>query len=220
MINILRDQGKLPAAITLLDEKLPKSQKNESYYALKVSLLALNESYDEALRVLDQGLRRFENQAGLLFQKALLQEKQEDWPGAKMTLEQVLAIAPQSVKALNFLGYTMLEKGEDFEEAFHLIEKAYSLDPDDGHVTDSMGWAYFKQGDFKKALELLQKANGQQPDEPAILEHLGEVYFQLKNKKQARQNFEKALRILSKKEKLTPEDEKIKERITKRLGDF
>ena len=45
--------------------------------------------------------------------------------------------------ALNFIGYTWAERGENLEEAEALIARALELSPDDGYITDSLGWVYF-----------------------------------------------------------------------------
>ena len=41
---------------------------------------------------------------------------------------------------LNYLGYSLVEKHEDLDEALGMIEKATKAEPDDGYITDSLGW--------------------------------------------------------------------------------
>ena len=40
-------------------------------------------------------------------------------------------------------------------EAVELIEKAYKLSPNEAHIIDSMGWAFFKTGQLDKAIAML-----------------------------------------------------------------
>ena len=51
-----------------------------------------------------------------------------------------------------------------------------ALQPDDGYITDSLGWVYFKKGDLQQAILYLEKAVGLVPDDPILLEHLGDAY--------------------------------------------
>jgi len=65
--------------------------------------------------------------------------------------------------------------------------------PDDGYITDSLGWVYYKKGEYEKALEYLQKAIGIVPDDPIMLEHLGDAYLKLNDKTNALKFYKKSL---------------------------
>ena len=72
------------------------------------------------------------------------------------------------------------------------------MKPDDGYITDSLGWVYFKRGQYTQALKWLNKAVQLVPDDPTILEHIGDVYLQMESREKAL-NFYR--RSLKKKEK-------------------
>jgi len=99
---------------------------------------------------------------------------------------------------LNYLGYTYAEMGENLDEAERLIRAALDEKPDDGYITDSLGWVYFKKGLFNKAVKYLEKAVILVPDDPIILEHMGDAYFKISHKEKALQFYK---RSLSKKKK-------------------
>ena len=94
---------------------------------------------------------------------------------------------------MNYLGYTYAEMGENLDEAEHLIKEALKYKPDDGFITDSLGWVYFKKGLFDKAVELLEKAVALEPDDPIILEHLGDAYLEIDQKEKALEFYKRSL---------------------------
>lgn len=219
-IYILREQDKISEAVDLLERKIARKSDSPDIVGLKVSLLLHAENYKRALVVINQGVSRFREDDRLLFQRAVIYDKLGQWHQAKQDLQTLIDMNPESERAYNYLGYTMLENGENIDEAITYISKAMTLKPNDGHIIDSLGWAYFKKGDHEKALELLLKAYQYEPGEPAILEHLGDVYFALKNKRAARSYYEKALHLLNKIGKKTDEDRKILESVEDKLAQF
>ncbi|HOC03437.1 MAG TPA: hypothetical protein PKK91_08165, partial [bacterium] len=82
--------------------------------------------------------------------------------------------------ALNYLGYSMLIEDKNIDEAFTLIQKAVTLEPENGAYLDSLGWAYYKKGKYKLAEKYLIKAEKKEFD-PEIYEHLGYVYYSMNN---------------------------------------
>ena len=101
-------------------------------------------------------------------------------------MKEVLRLKPDSADALNYLGYSYAERGIHLQEALEMIQKAMSLKPNMGYITDSLGWVYYQLGEYEKAVTELEKANQLTPDDPTITEHLADGYFKLNR-------FEKAL---------------------------
>lgn len=104
-------------------------------------------------------------------------------------MQRVLEAEPNNPNALNYVGYSWAEQGENLEEAEALIRRALEAAPDDGYITDSLGWVYYKMAE-----SLLSKARRdeaiEQPDraqehllqaaeltggDSVVLEHLGDV---------------------------------------------
>jgi Tfp pilus assembly protein PilF len=108
-------------------------------------------------------------------------------------MRKVIAIDPKHSNALNYLGYTYADLGQNLDEAEKLIKEALKYKPDDGYITDSLGWVYYKKGDFEKALQYLQKAVEIVPDDPIMLEHLGDAYLKLNDKINALKYYKKSL---------------------------
>lgn len=120
----------------------------------------------------------------LLLASAL--DRAADWPSAKVELEKLLTVDPSNAQALNYLGYSLLERGEERGRATEMVKLAYALEPASSAITDSLGWAYFLQGDAKQALPLLEKAAKDASSDVAINEHLGDAYWTLGRRRDAR----------------------------------
>ena len=120
----------------------------------------------------------------------------------------VLKINPDHPQALNYIGYTYAEKGINLDEAEALIKRALELKPDDGYITDSLGWVYFKKGEIEKAVIELEKAHLLAPEDPVIAEHLGDAYA-------SRNLIDKAIIMYERAMKLDPKKTELKEKIKK-----
>ncbi|EKD41202.1 MAG: intermediate filament protein [uncultured bacterium] len=219
-IAILIRQKKNSEALILADNILKKNKANKTFFELLASIYALNENYDAALKVLNDALKVFPRNEELLFSQSVLLEKMGQWEKSLEVMKEVLKINGNNVQALNFIGYTLAEKGEDLDIAKSMIEQALQLKPDDGYILDSLGWVYFQKGDTLKALEIISRSNKLAPGEPTILEHLGTTYLKLGNKIQARTYLEKSIFILNEKQPKSKKEEEQIENIRKKLSDL
>jgi len=111
---------------------------------------------------------------------ANLYEKQKRFAESSELMLALIKENPKNEHAWNFLGYTLLLRGDE-EKAFEYIQKAFKLNPKDGYIRDSLGWYYFKKGEYKKALKELELAQNFVPDDIEILKHLAELHQTLRN---------------------------------------
>ena len=83
---------------------------------------------------------------------------------------------------LNNLGYTLLESGEDLEEAERLIRRAQALNPSAPHIADSMAWLLYKKGNYNQALSWIEKSirlSGEQEIHSEIWYHKAMIHLGL-----------------------------------------
>ncbi|MBI2519333.1 MAG: tetratricopeptide repeat protein [Bdellovibrio sp.] len=125
---------------------------------------------------------------------ASLYEKVADYDKSQKIVEEILKRDPQNAHALNFVGYSLLDRGVEMDKALDYIVQAVKLRPDDGYILDSLGWYYFKVGDFKKALTHIEKAWNLQKDDVVITKHLAQVYLKMQRLKEAKKYFVEALK--------------------------
>ena len=119
----------------------------------------------------------------------------DEWPRAEADLKRAVEIAPEEATALNYLGYSWAERGENLDEAFELIEKAVALDPSSGAIIDSLGWAHYQLGEYKEAVGHLEQAASLEPADPTITDHLGDVYWRLGRTLEARYQWQRVLEL-------------------------
>lgn len=120
----------------------------------------------------------------LLYGGAL--DRAGDWKRALPMLEKAVALAPQEAHALNYLGYSKLEKKQDIANATLLVKRAAALKPDDPAIADSLGYAYYLGGDYPRAIQALERAVAGQPADATINEHLGDAYWKAGRRFEAR----------------------------------
>jgi Flp pilus assembly protein TadD len=94
---------------------------------------------------------------------------------------------------LNYLGYSMLDRGQGVGEAATLIERAAKLRPGDGGIIDSLGWSQYRRGRFAEAVVTLEKAAVLEPTDPMVTDHLGDAYWQVGRRIDARFRWRAAL---------------------------
>ena len=121
-----------------------------------------------------------------------------------------MEIKPDHPQALNYIGYTYADRGIQLDEAEKLIKRALELKPDDGYITDSLGWLYFKKGEIEKAVAELEKAHQLAPEDPVIAEHLGDVYGKQNQVEKAIQMYERSLKLDPKKTEVQDKLKKLR----------
>jgi tetratricopeptide (TPR) repeat protein len=151
------------------------------------------ERYAEAEKTLLEALALEAENVRILFRLGVVYDKWGRRPECIERMKQVIALDPQHANALNYLGYTYTEMGVQLEEAEQLIQRALALKPDDGYITDSLGWVYFKQGRFQEALTVLERASRLAPEDPVILEHVGDAHRQVGQVQEAVEYYRRAL---------------------------
>lgn len=138
-----------------------------------------------AIDLLTRSLAIFPDVDSLRYKRAITYDTQEQWTEALADLQLLLQKYPEDPAYLNALGYTMMVRSpEDFDQAFKLIQKAYTLDDKDPAILDSMGWAHYLNGDIDNARDLLAQAWNEMQD-AEIGAHFGEVLWQQGKQEQA-----------------------------------
>jgi tetratricopeptide (TPR) repeat protein len=139
----------------------------------------------EAAEVLTQANARFADDAELIYEQAMVEDKLERYADMERLLRKVIVLKPDHAHAHNALGYSLADRNLRLPEAKQLIQKALELTPGDPFITDSMGWVEFRLGNRDEALRLLRKAYAARPD-AEIATHLGEVLWSMGQRDEAR----------------------------------
>jgi tetratricopeptide (TPR) repeat protein len=125
---------------------------------------------------------------------ASILEKDGQYLEARKLVQVIVDKDPNNAHALNFLGYSYLEKNERLDVAFEYISKAVKLRPDDGYIRDSLAWYYFQTGKYKEALAEAKKAFELVKSDVIITKHLGMIYQRLNYFDKAKEFLTEALK--------------------------
>jgi len=130
----------------------------------------------------------------IYFARGGARERLGQWPRAENDLQTAMNLRPNDPTIMNYLGYSWIDRGINLDEGLALIEDALRLAPDNGAITDSLGWAHYKLGNYERAIFYLERATELEPTISEILDHLGDAYWQVGRFKEAGFQWERALK--------------------------
>ena len=185
--------GEEKTATNYLEDKHRLFPKDIDIIIYLASFYEQDKDYEKAMALLEKGLEDSPGNTSLLFRLGAIQDKAGLKEQSISTMKTVIKIDPKDSGALNYLGYTYADQGIKLDEALLLLKRAYELKPDDGYVTDSLGWVYYKMGDYQKAVEYLEKAAELTSFETIISDHLGDAYQKANQLENAINTYRKAL---------------------------
>ncbi len=108
------------------------------------------------------------------------------------TFQKIITLDTTNVVALNYVSYTYAERNDSLEYALELINKALSIEENNGYYIDSRGWILYQMEKYEEALADLKRAT-EIVEDAVILEHLGDVYKKLNDIDKARDAYQRAL---------------------------
>jgi tetratricopeptide (TPR) repeat protein len=181
MIENLNNLKEYTKAETILRQLINDYPNNAQLLSDLGNIAASMDKHREAVEIYKKAIQ------------ALPHENNENWPmfysiaisydkigqkeAAEENLLKALRLSNRNSSVLNYLGYTWLVEGKNPERAVRMIMDAYRKSPYEGHIIDSLGWAYFRLGIYDKALEYLEQASDMNPGNAVISDHLGDIYW-------------------------------------------
>lgn len=152
------------------------------------------ETYDKVLNILsDENGEVPEKYWHVYYARGMALERLKEFEAAEADLQKALEFRPENPYLLNYLGYSWVDQGIKLDESLDMIMRAVSYKPNDGYITDSLGWAFYKRGDYKASVPHLERAVELLPYDPTINDHLGDAYWMVGRKNEARFQWQRAL---------------------------
>lgn len=211
--NVLREAEKTDAAIEVLTQLVETHGEIAQVHAALADSYRRMERFAEAAAAYDAAIEISEAQGQedwvLYYARGIAHERIGDWDEAEVDLRRALELNPGQPMVLNYLGYSFVELGKNMDEALDMIERAVAARPDNGYITDSLGWVLYRMGRFEEAVDPMEKAVALEPLDPIINDHLGDVYYAVNRKLEAEFQWKRALSF-------EPEEEDA-ERIRRKL---
>ena len=129
----------------------------------------------------------------MFYTRGIGYERVKDWPLAEADFRRALELSPDQPFVLNYIAYSYIEMGINFEEAQAMIEKAVEGMPSNGYITDSLGWVLYRVGKFEDAVAPMERAVELLPVDPIVNDHLGDVLWMVGRKLEAELQWKRAM---------------------------
>ncbi|WP_114965715.1 tetratricopeptide repeat protein [Alkalilacustris brevis] len=185
---------------TALDVLRPLAERHEDLPSIQVTLgdiLRRESLFDEASQAYDRAIALLGEPEPrhwpVYYSRAITHERESRWELAEPDFRKALDLNPDQPHVLNYLGYSLVERGENLEEALEMIERAVEGEPESGYIIDSLAWALFRLGRYEEAVEPMERAVELLPRDAILNDHLGDVYWAVGRKLEARFQWRRAL---------------------------
>ena len=173
------------------DSPLPDEQRGD--------ILRMKQRFPDAVVAYDKAIGRIAHPSTsdwvVYYDRGVAEERSHQWPKAKADFEHALQLSPDQPFVLNYLGYSMADMGNHLDEARQMIQSAAERRPNDGAITDSLGWVLFRQGHTRDAVQALERAVELEPEDATINAHLGDAYWAAGRKIEAQYQWRRALTL-------------------------
>lgn len=193
----LRKADKEEAAIEVLEQLTKSHGQLPSVHSALGNALRQLERYDEAADAYTEALELTgEPEAGdwfLFYARGISYERTDSWDKANADFRKALELYPNQPQVLNYLGYSMLEQNTNLDEALGMIERAVAAVPNDGYITDSLGWALYRLRRFDEAVKYMERAAELTPVDPIVSDHLGDTLWAVGRRLEAEFQWRRAM---------------------------
>ena len=186
-INLTR-VDKANEAIEKLKTVVAKDAKNMDALITLGSLYRNANEMQKAVDVYTQAitLQGDDNSAWqLYYYRGIANDRMKAYDRSEADFRKALLLSKDEPTVLNYLGYSLIDRGVKLDEALNMVKKAVELKPNDGYIVDSLGWAYFTMGDYDQAVNFLERAVDLNAADATIAQHLGDAYWHVGRKLEA-----------------------------------
>jgi tetratricopeptide (TPR) repeat protein len=206
IVAILESEDRLDEALSEIESlRTIRPDRQIDFYA--AALRISNGEFESGVALLEGMLDGSDGDVEVYYQLGVHYGSDGQVEPALRYMQQVLEADPNNVNALNFIGYSWAEKGENLAEAEELIRRALAISPDDGYITDSLGWVYYKMAELlfeesrkDEAMRFLDRAQHQLVQaaeltggDSVVSEHMGDVLLLRGDKEGALEHYEEAV---------------------------
>ena len=211
--NLLEDQGDIDGALAALNTLIKNNDNLDALIQIG-DIHRRNEDFKEAVKIYNKAAKKLGDEIPadywqLYYVRGMSYEQMGEWDKAEADLLAALEFQPDHPFVLNYLGYSWADQGMNLERSKEMIERAVSLRPEDGYITDSLGWVLYRTGNYEEAVPHLERAVELLPYDPVINDHLGDAYWKVGRRLEARFQWERARNHSEDEELITRVGEKI-----------
>ncbi len=216
MARLLHDLDRPREAIAELERLARRHPDRPRVFSLLGDVRRASKQWREAARAYSTAIRLHRKKGRvknwrLFYNRGITYERAGEWQKAEHDFRQALRLSPGQPSVLNYLGYSLIERGERLREALDMVKRAVQARPNDGYIVDSLGWAYYRLGRYEDAVRELERAVSLRPGDPVINDHLGDAYWMVGRRLEARFQWRHAL------DGNPPPEPELKEKVLRKL---
>lgn len=197
--NALSQAGKIDAAIEVLEALQVQKPLFARGHASLGDTFRAADRYDDAISAYTKALDIYPDTDPIkwliYYTRGIAFHLTDNWPAAEADFRASLALEPEKPNVLNYLGYSLVERGENMDEALDMIERAVAAQPQNGAIVDSLGWVLYQRGRYQEAVGHLETAASLLAVDPIINDHLGDAYWAVGREVEAYFQWNRALSL-------------------------
>lgn len=206
IVQLYEERAELDRALAVLEQlRIVHPDQRFDFHA--AGLRVRNGDFEGGVALVREHIEANPDDPEALYQMGLVHDTAKRRDDAIGWMRASLEKDPENAHALNYIGYTLAERGQNLDEAEALIKRALELEPEDGYIIDSLGWVYYMralplveegrsedaQGWVDRSLETLERAAALSGGDPVISEHLGDVHLLVGDRQRALGFYEQAV---------------------------
>ena len=114
---------------------------------------------DKAVEEYNVAIQKDPNSLSAHMGLGMIYDSRKNLDKAKEYYQKALKINPKFPPAANNLAYLYAESGGNIDLALNLAQDAKAQVPDDPHISDTLGWIYYKKNIYGRAVSYLKEAS-------------------------------------------------------------
>ena len=168
---VLRQEQEFKAAERAVRDALEVEPHNPNIVLYLVLVLRDQARYSDAAEILQDALKHDPKNERYVFNLALVQHDLGNEDETIRLMGKTIELNPANSDALNYLAYSIIERGGDLVQAENYVKEALRIRPEDSFYLDTLGWLQFKTDRPGEAQETLARAVTNSSEDLVIVEH-------------------------------------------------
>ena len=208
MARMLEERKDFPAALAEARRGVLADPTSVPVQVSLAGLLQRSGDFRGAVELMEELIRAHPDNPDLYYDLGLIYGEAGHEERVLEIMHEVIERDPNHANALNYVGYSWAEKAVRLDDAERMIRRAIALRPNDGYITDSLGWVLYQRGlkllaaghtgDARTALssalrELERSTELLDRGDPVITRHLGDAYRSMSRFPEALEAYRHAL---------------------------
>lgn len=185
--------GNLQRTEALLRQAIDREPARLAAYGALGQLYVHENRLDDAKDQFTELLKRNPRSIAINTMLGMLLEAKKDIAGAEAQYQKTLGVDQNAAVAANNLAWIYVASNRDLDVAIQLAQTALKSLPEDPHVNDTLGWAYFRKGQYGQAIRHLEMSLSRDQSDAAVHYHLGMAYVRNGDPTKGAKSLQKAL---------------------------